>query len=526
VTLSSQAPNLGSSRYPYPANVPYAKSALLGVSPRAHERVPECRAPDLARMQATNPPTNAWWMQVGCALQDIILLCLNLCGALYLFLGFRTMKMQGTGTSIVPYRHVCADLVLFAVFLILLLKAANLYSVPQFRSPLHECGTIALAILVSLFLLSLIKLVAASEVFSKGATSFVVVLSFVTLSGWRVLRRKVILLRMGQRPPFRNVLIVGAGRIGKRLARVLEQHRNLGYHVQGFVDRDKRCDAHLLGTIENLPQVARAHFVDEVIITNSNDRELVQEVTATARHNRLDVKLVLDLHDDPADPEHVATEFEQIGGYPALVLHRQPAAPAFELLLKRTFDIVVSGLSLLLLLPVMVAIAIAIRLDSPGQVVYAASRLGKKGRLFRCFKFRTMINGADGLKKELRGTNEREGPFFKLAEDPRVTKLGKWLRKYSVDELPQLWNVLRGDMSLVGPRPHPVDDCQYYRLDHLRRLDVTPGITGLWQITSRRDPSFERNMSLDLQYIEDWSLWQDLRILLKTIPAVLRAEGQ
>src|SRR5581483_106155 len=153
-----------------------------------------------------------------------------------------------------------------------------------------------------LFLLSLIKLVAASEVFSKGATSFVVVLSFVTLSGWRVLRRKVILLRMG-----------------KRLARVLEQHRNLGYHVQGFVDRDKRCDAHLLGTIENLPQVARAHFVDEVIITNSNDRELVQEVTATARHNRLDVKLVLDLHDDPADPEHVATEFEQIGGYPALV---------------------------------------------------------------------------------------------------------------------------------------------------------------------------------------------------------------
>jgi lipopolysaccharide/colanic/teichoic acid biosynthesis glycosyltransferase len=125
----------------------------------------------------------------------------------------------------------------------------------------------------------------------------------------------------------------------------------------------------------------------------------------------------------------------------------------------------------------------------------------------------------------MRNDNERNGPFFKLADDPRVTTLGRWLRKLSLDEIPQLWNVLRGEMSLVGPRPHPVDDFERYDIEHLRRLDVKPGLTGLWQVTARRDPSFDTNMALDLEYIENWSLWLDLKIALKTFPAVLRAEG-
>jgi lipopolysaccharide/colanic/teichoic acid biosynthesis glycosyltransferase len=136
-----------------------------------------------------------------------------------------------------------------------------------------------------------------------------------------------------------------------------------------------------------------------------------------------------------------------------------------------------------------------------------------------------MVVGADEQKDELRNGNERNGPFFKLADDPRVTPLGRWLRKLSLDEIPQLWNVLRGEMSLVGPRPHPVDDFERYDIEHLRRLDVKPGLTGLWQVTARRDPSFDTNMALDLEYIENWSLWLDLKIALKTFPAVLRAEG-
>lgn len=136
-----------------------------------------------------------------------------------------------------------------------------------------------------------------------------------------------------------------------------------------------------------------------------------------------------------------------------------------------------------------------------------------------------MVSNADELKESLRSRNERVGPFFKISEDPRVTHLGKFLRKYSLDELPQFWNVLRGEMTLVGPRPHPMDDYEHYSLDHLRRLEVKPGITGLWQTSARRDPSFETNMQLDLEYIERWSLWLDCKILLRTIPAVLRAEG-
>jgi lipopolysaccharide/colanic/teichoic acid biosynthesis glycosyltransferase len=137
-----------------------------------------------------------------------------------------------------------------------------------------------------------------------------------------------------------------------------------------------------------------------------------------------------------------------------------------------------------------------------------------------------MVVEADRKKSALRELNERNGPFFKMSNDPRVTRCGRWLRRFSLDELPQLWNVLRGDMSLVGPRPHPVDDFERYDLEHLRRLDVKPGMTGLWQVKARRDPSFETNVALDLDYIENWNLLLDLKILVSTIPALLRAEGR
>ena len=139
--------------------------------------------------------------------------------------------------------------------------------------------------------------------------------------------------------------------------------------------------------------------------------------------------------------------------------------------------------------------------------------------------YRARPTDADRLKDGLRADNERQGPCFKILADPRITRVGQLLRRYSLDELPQLWNVLRGEMSMVGPRPHPVDDFEHYRLEHLRRLDVTPGITGLWQITARRDPSFQRIMALDLEYIEGWSLMADLRILLKTVFVILRGSG-
>ncbi len=200
--------------------------------------------------------------------------------------------------------------------------------------------------------------------------------------------------------------------------------------------------------------------------------------------------------------------------------------PAFGLAAKRLLDVVLGSLGLVLSAPIVGLAAVWIALDSTGPVFYSALRVGWKGKNFRCYKLRTMVVDADAAKEELRmSSNERNGPFFKMENDPRITSAGVWLRRFSIDELPQFLNVIRGDMSLVGPRPHPLDDFELYRPQDLRRLEVKPGVTGLWQVTARRDPSFETNMALDLEYIEKWSLGLDARILLKTLPVVLRAEG-
>lgn len=204
----------------------------------------------------------------------------------------------------------------------------------------------------------------------------------------------------------------------------------------------------------------------------------------------------------------------------------QEAIPTLGRLAKRVLDLLMSCAALLVLWPLMLVIAIAVKLESRGPAIYASLRVGKRGIPFVCYKFRTMVPEANRLRKELYHLNERRGPFFKIAKDPRVTPLGRFLRRYSLDELPQFWNVLKGDMSLVGPRPHPLEDVQQYSAGHEQRLEVTPGITGLWQVTARENPSFEACMLLDVGYIRNWSLLLDFKILLQTIPAVLAGEGR
>jgi lipopolysaccharide/colanic/teichoic acid biosynthesis glycosyltransferase len=193
---------------------------------------------------------------------------------------------------------------------------------------------------------------------------------------------------------------------------------------------------------------------------------------------------------------------------------------------KRLIDLFFASIALVFLWPLMLAIALAVKLESPGPGIYRSLRAGKWGRKFACYKFRTMVAEADELKRNLRFLNQRRGPFFKIDGDPRVTRLGRFLRKYSLDELPQLWNVLKGDMTLVGPRPHPLDDVELYGPGHYGRLEVKPGLTGLWQVTARANPSFETCMALDLGYIQNWSLLLDFQILFWTAPAVLAGEGQ
>jgi exopolysaccharide biosynthesis polyprenyl glycosylphosphotransferase len=318
----------------------------------------------------------------------------------------------------------------------------------------------------------------------------------------------------------RNVLIVGAGGLGQRLANYLEKHPEMGRSVCGFLDDRRVAGKGVMGRTSDLAELARAAFVDEVILAAPHDRELTLRVLHTAQQLRLDVKMAPDLFG--CEPMR---ETEQIGDMPLISLHEE-RLPVAGLMLKRLLDVAGAGVALIFLAPVFAVLAMLVRLDSPGPVLYAALRAGRKGRAFRCYKFRTMVRDADGLKEKLRERNRRQGPFFKITDDPRITRVGRWLRRYSLDELPQLWNVLKGEMSLVGPRPHPLDDFSEYTIEHLPRLDVTPGMTGLWQVTARRDPSFQTGMKLDIEYIHRWSLGMDLRILLRTAGVVLRGSGE
>jgi exopolysaccharide biosynthesis polyprenyl glycosylphosphotransferase len=318
----------------------------------------------------------------------------------------------------------------------------------------------------------------------------------------------------------RNVLIIGAGGAGRRIASCVERHPETGRTVCGFLDDKRPLGQGVIGRVGDLARLARTEFVDEIILAAPHDRGLTVEVVRAAQRLHLDVEIVPELFGcKPAE-----VEFERVGDLPVICLHVE-RLPAAAMILKRLVDVIGAGAALILLSPLLLVIGGLIKADSRGPILYTAPRAGRKGRLFRCYKFRTMVSDADSLKDHLRENNQRSGPFFKITHDPRITRLGRVLRRYSLDELPQLWNVLKGDMSLVGPRPHPLDDVAGYDIEHLARLDVTPGITGLWQVTARRDPSFQRGMELDREYIRTWTLGADMRILLKTVLAIARGSG-
>ena len=342
-------------------------------------------------------------------------------------------------------------------------------------------------------------------------------LNLVGMFGWRAFIRWQQVRAHARGRGVRRVLIIGAGALGQEAAAALESDD--GRKLVGFLDDNEPRGGSILARLSDLSRIARSEFVDEIIVAFPGKSELKQRLIREARRGRLAVSIVPDY----LDCESRTLEFDCLGGLPLLTLHEDQRVLA--LYSKRVVDVVLSSVGLLITAPLIALIALAIKLDSRGPVFYRAPRAGRKGESFACCKFRTMVVNADGWKERLRKNNEREGPTFKIAADPRVTRVGRFLRRYSLDELPQLCNVLRGEMSLVGPRPHTLDGFQRYHLDHLRRLDVTPGITGLWQVTARRDPSFQRNMALDVEYIEKWDFWMDLRILCRTVPAVLSGSG-
>ena len=412
----------------------------------------------------------------------------------------------------------------FGVCLVFLTRSYGLYGPIQNRSGLHEQRMTVQASLTSGLLLCGTLYLSSGEAISRVVVALMVVFSTALLCLRRALWRKMVYRKFRAGVETRNVLIVGAGRVGHALRNHIDKLQHLGFRFKGYVALTEReaesGDADVIGDVRNCLSLARSLFVDEIFFSVPADKKLVIDMVEEARVAGIDVRVVPDMYDGLAWNARV----EYIGQFPTIPLHRRDF-PIGGILLKRMLDITISSIALVAGAPVMLAIAIAVRMDSEGAIFYKAQRIGRKGRAFPCYKFRTMVNNADQLKAKLAHMNERDGVLFKIAKDPRITRVGRVLRKYSLDELPQFYNVLKGDMSLVGPRPPMAAEVEQYDLAHLRRLDVLPGITGLWQVEARQDPSFDSYISLDTAYVENWNLMMDLRILARTVGVVLSGTG-
>lgn len=329
----------------------------------------------------------------------------------------------------------------------------------------------------------------------------------------------------------RDMLIVGTNPRGLQFAKKIVDNPALGYRIVGFVDHDRPevsefsdSGFHRVTDFAGLPTFLRKNVVDEVVIAlpmRSMHAE-ASEVAALCEEQGILIRFASTLFDLKISRRRV----EEVVEGDSLITHYTGSLEGWPVVIKRLIDVVASALLLILLSPVLLLAAALIKLTSPGPVMFVQKRLGLNKRHFGIYKFRTMVVDAEKRMKEIEHLNEVSGPVFKIKNDPRITRLGKFLRKTSIDELPQLLNVFKGDMSLVGPRPLPIRDYEGFSEDwQRRRFSVRPGITCLWQIGGRSSVSFEKWMELDLQYIDKWSLWLDFEILVKTIPAVLKGSG-
>lgn len=380
-------------------------------------------------------------------------------------------------------------------------------------------------------------LMVVSAVFSvKSFNVLNILIFFVTVTAIGVVSRlflRVLLLsarRSGYN--YRFLLVVGANARAREIAARLDRRPELGYKIVGFVaetpealaewEKGDHGQRKVLGLLANLRDILTGERVDEIIVCLPVDARF-SDITMVVRNAR-DLGIVVRLMPDFADGTllrnlHVE-EFED--EYVVTLFREQMLV---QLLLKRVLDTALSLAVLVILFPLMLIVAILIKLTSPGPVFFVQNRVGMNQRQFKLYKFRSMVADAEDRKFALAHLNERDGPAFKIENDPRITRIGRFLRKTSIDELPQLFNVLSGEMSLVGPRPPLPEEVKKYEWLFRKRLSVKPGITCIWQISGRNHVSFDRWMQMDHEYIENWSLWLDLKILLKTIPAVLLSRG-
>jgi exopolysaccharide biosynthesis polyprenyl glycosylphosphotransferase len=403
------------------------------------------------------------------------------------------------------------------------------YKLYKARHVLHsgeELGRIVHAVAVAVLVQAGVAFALRSYV-ARGWLALTFVTAVLLVSLERALLRSLF-NRLRQRGNLsRPVVIVGGNAEGTKLCETFLRNRMLGYHVVGFVDDRAALGSYLvdhrpvLGLVDQtLDVVARTGASGVIIATTAIESEASNQLTRKLVERGIHVELSCSLHD--IAPERLTVR--NFGGH-ALLYVRPICHHGWQSTAKRAFDLVVASTLLVLALPILVPAALAIRLTSRGPVLFRQLRVGQGGEQFPMLKLRTMVHDAETRLAGLRAHNEADGPLFKMRADPRVTRVGRILRRLSIDELPQLWNVIRGDMSLVGPRPALPEEMTAWGPDVHQRLRVKPGITGIWQVSGRSNRSFEDYTRLDLYYVDNWSLWRDVVILLRTLPALAFRRG-
>lgn len=408
----------------------------------------------------------------------------------------------------------------------------GLYEVRRLGTRFREWLDIVKAVSVSvLFLAAVSFLISRRNIDKNVLITFWFSCIVLTIAARTAVREYLVFLRNHGRN-LRHIVFVGSGPRAIELAQKVMSRPELGYKLLGFVDdnfkvshskmvpKEKR-----LCKLAELPDYLENHIVDEVFIALpiKTFYERIREIARLCE----ELGIVCRVSSDWFELKTARTSAFSLGGVPILTMQTGSQHQAESMWLKRLLDILLASLALLILAPVFLLVAILIKATSKGPIFFKQDRIGYNRRRFKMIKFRTMIDGAEELQDELEPMNEADGPAFKIKDDPRVTQIGKWLRKTSIDELPQLINVLKGDMSLVGPRPLPVRDVE--GIDERwqkRRFSMRPGLTCLWQINGRHKVSFEEWMKLDLEYIDRWSIKLDMEILLKTLPTIIKATGQ
>ncbi len=407
---------------------------------------------------------------------------------------------------------------------IFFLGGLGFYDPGRMYNLVRSLGALSRATLEMLLVIVTFQFLAQQDQYSRTLVLGFLVVGFVGLASWRA-----VLLRLPISLPAERLAVVGVSQEAALMAERLQRHGG-GYRLVGFIEPERHSKSYavkpglVIGALEELRELVNEHRIETLVLASRNlSRSEALQLARHASHMGLRV-LQMPFSWGIATPR---LELADLGPLQLLDLGRVQYPSAGEVF-KRIFDVAAVLLLGLVLAPLLLAMALAVRLDSPGPAIYASPRVGRGGRTFRFYKFRSMVIGADRDRPE---ENEADGVLFKLKEDPRVTRLGRLLRLSSFDELPQLWNVLRGDMNLVGPRPLPVEDLAPLEEGHELwywfelRHQVRPGITGLWQVMGRSDLGFKEMVQLDLDYIQSWSPWLDLKILLLTVPAVLKGRG-